>query len=216
MARQKDNSSPSTGKMTIMMVQLEGSDATLQEGIRTFKEALSRTMPVVPPRHAIQSKTLPSTQNEEPSLFSELPDDDLESQELSENSDSKPASTPRKSNGPRKFPKMSIVSDLNLKPSDKQTLINFSKEKKSDKQNEFITVCVYYLQKILSIEAITYNHVYTCLDELKKRKPNDLPQTMRNIASNNAYIDVSNPQQITLTVKGINLVEHDLSSTDNE
>ncbi len=81
-------------------------------------------------------------------------------------------------------------------------------------QNEKITVCLYYLRRILGIENVTAHHIYTCMDDARIRVPNDLPQTIRNIAKEKGWIDAKNSAALEITTKGVNLVKHDLSHRD--
>jgi len=45
MAKHQESRSASLGKMTVVVFQLEGNDATLQQGILSIKEALSKALP---------------------------------------------------------------------------------------------------------------------------------------------------------------------------
>jgi hypothetical protein len=120
------------------------------------------------------------------------------------------AATSNKSSSPRPFPKMQLVKDLDLRPTDKQHLKALLDEKKPKGQNEKIALCVYWLRRVLEIDGVTPNHVYTCMDDVKIRIPNDLPQTLRNISNRNGWIDTTNSNAIEITTKGANLIQHDL------
>jgi hypothetical protein len=102
------------------------------------------------------------------------------------------------------------VKDLDLVPKGKKPFKAFVEEKKSANQSEKITVCLYYLCRILELPGVTANHVYTCLKDIGAKTPNDLPQTMRTIAKQNGYIDASNGKDLKITNSGDNLIEQSL------
>jgi len=104
----------------------------------------------------------------------------------------------------------SFVKDLNLRPPKKQSLHDFIEEKKPDNNQKLYLAIVYYLEKTIGIEKISPNHVYTCLKDLKKRVPNDLWTTLRVTANQTNSLDTGNREDIKVTVKGENIVEHDL------
>lgn len=217
MAKHKDNQPSTPGKLTIMVVQLEGNDATLQEGIRTFKEAMGRAMPQAAPRAYLPPPA--SLAALSPPLADEYANgtDNADLQEPpggmvidTTASDHVPPSKSAKS---RKPPVMQFVKNLDLHPKGKTSLNSFVEQKKPTKQFEKITVCVYYLCRILEVEGVTAHHVYTCLKHIGAATPNDLPQEMRNVANRKGYIDVSDPGDVKITNPGDNFVDHNLPAS---
>jgi hypothetical protein len=111
----------------------------------------------------------------------------------------------------RKPPTMSVVKDLDLHPSDKKHLRAFYEEKKPKTQLEHVATFVYYLSRVLEISGVTANHIFTCFKDVQIKPPNDLPQIIRNTASNkHGWVDCSDASDIKITNPGENLVEHDL------
>jgi len=104
----------------------------------------------------------------------------------------------------------SFVKDLNLRPPKKPSLTDFVAQKSPNSNQQLHIVIVYYLQKTLAIEGISPNHIYTCLKDLKKRVPNDLWATLRVTANKTNGLDTGNREDIKVTVKGENVVDHDL------
>jgi len=107
-------------------------------------------------------------------------------------------------------PSHSMVKDLNLKPSGKQTLAEFVREKKPSSNRGKSVVCVYYLQHILKETPITANHVFTCFKSIGWRVPSDLDNTLQWVASQRGWLDTSSMADIKVTTHGENLIEHDL------
>jgi hypothetical protein len=105
---------------------------------------------------------------------------------------------------------MNFVKDLNLHPDGKPSLKEFADEKKPKNQMEQVTVCIYYLCRILELTGVTADHVYTCLKHLNVRTPNDLPQTIRDVARKKGFVDTSKGDDLKITNPGDNFVEHEL------
>ena len=123
----------------------------------------------------------------------------------------------KKINEGKKFSRtssFSIVKDLNLRPKDKKPLKEFYNEKAPGTNIEANTVFVYYLEKLLGINNITVDHIYTCYKEIGLRTPGNLKQSIVDTASNRyGYLNGSDMQAIKLNVRGENLVEHDIPKT---
>lgn len=69
---------------------------------------------------------------------------------------------------------------------------------------------VYYLARILDVHPITMDHVYTCYKETGERPPGVLPQSLWDTARLKGTIDAVSMDDIKLTLRGENWVEHDL------
>jgi hypothetical protein len=104
-----------------------------------------------------------------------------------------------------------IVPDLNLKPSNKKSLIDFyaeySVKKSAAEHNLFF---IYYLERILEEKDITINHVYTCYKAVKKQFPNNLYQSLVDTKNRNGWIDTSNTNNLKIITAGENYLEHDM------
>ncbi len=218
MAKKQEPQPASPGKMTIMLIQLEGSDATLQQGIRTFQEAMGRAMPATVarphlPANPLNSLAAPAVEaNGDPQkgLFED--DGELVDDGNIIDAASTPAApvAPSKPRSPAVFPKMQLDKNLDLRPAGKQHLKALMDEKQPKGQNEKIALCVYYLRQVLEVENVGPYQVFTCMDDVGIRVPNDLPKTIRNIAKANGWIDAANINALEIATKGINLVKHDL------
>ena len=120
---------------------------------------------------------------------------------------------PKKKKGGKhktKAKRPSIVKDLNLRPKGKKSFKDFFAEKTPRVGGQTYVVCVYYLEKLLGLKNISIDHVYTCMKEVKRKPPNNLSNAMTIVSSRKGWIDTSNLLDITITVPGENLVEHDL------
>lgn len=104
---------------------------------------------------------------------------------------------------------LSIVKDLKLNPDGKKSFREFVNEKQPSTNQEKCTVALYYLQHELGMEDITVNHIYTCYKEVNWRIT-DLYNILVLTASRKGWVDTSNTENIKITPRGENLVEHDL------
>ncbi|MDB4733567.1 hypothetical protein OAF42_03895 [Planctomicrobium sp.] len=111
---------------------------------------------------------------------------------------------------------MKIVPELDLHQPGVQSFNDFYERHKHETQHEQITLSVFYLEQILNLEKIDSNHVYTCLEEVNEKCPNDLPQVMRNCVSKKKWIQKGEkPGIFKMTMPGINYVKHTLSNSKN-
>lgn len=103
-----------------------------------------------------------------------------------------------------------IIKDLNLRPTDKQTLQNFYNAKNPSGNIQSTAVMVYYLETILECTGITANHIFTCYRELGIKIPGNLDQNLRDCASSKYGYIVFIEGKCSLSVRGTNFVEQDL------
>lgn len=122
---------------------------------------------------------------------------------------SKPKDKPKKKGKAVQKAKMDKM--LNLKPSGgKKSFTEFAGEKNPPSNHEKNTVAVYYLKKELEIEEVNVDHIFTCYKNAGWRLPPDLALALPVTASRKAWIDTSSLKDISITVHGENLIEHDL------
>lgn len=101
-----------------------------------------------------------------------------------------------------------MLKDLQLKPSSKQSFDDFMAPLKLASHKDKILVAVYYLQRILEVE-VSYDHIYTVYKASTWKLPSDLKNMVAQTGSA-GWIDASNGSNIVLAVLGENRVEHDL------
>lgn len=102
------------------------------------------------------------------------------------------------------------VTDLNLKPTDKQTLKDFFNSfKKISSNYERNLVFIYYLQHELEVNPISINHIHTCYLDLKIKLPN-LYQSIIDTKGDKKWIDYEDMSDIKVNRLGRNYIEHDL------
>jgi hypothetical protein len=110
---------------------------------------------------------------------------------------------------PKKKATFSIVKDLNLKPSGKDSFNDFVDVKNPTSMVGKITVAVYYLSQVVGIDQISVDHVYTCFKWMNWKLPAQFVNMIHQ-AGAKGWLDTSDRDNIVLTTLGENLVEHEL------
>lgn len=213
---------PDRSKIEVFYAKAEGTTQSLQDLMRALTSAIGRPLDVQVSRKLLQnnSPAAPAkTAPPEPTLFDEdgarVTDEGVSNGEAPTESSSP---TPRRKRGEGakrdRNAGLSIVKSLNLRPQGKDSLKEFVAAKKPQKQIEHIAVYVYYLRRILDEANVGFSHLFTCFKEVGERVPEDLPQTCRNVASQKGWIDTSNQDELKITTRGENFVEHELATVD--
>lgn len=162
------------GKLSI----LTGGYSILEAGIASAEEILSRTKASV--QHSSNRKV----------------------KESSVESKSEIAAKPTKKVG--KSAGVKRLNEIDFHPEGKDSLEDFFKGYTPKNDYERILLFVYYMKEVLKIEAVTYDHVYTCFDTLDLKTPLNVPQITRNSASAEGWIDLTDSKNIQVTVNGKN------------
>jgi hypothetical protein len=92
----------------------------------------------------------------------------------------------------------------------------FHDEKKPRSNYEFNTLAVYYLGHMLKVGKISPDHIYTCYKEVARKIPGAFRQSLHDTSSSGGYIDTKDINNIFVTTRGENLVEHDLPRKTKE
>ena len=118
---------------------------------------------------------------------------------------------PRSHSVTRKKESYQIVKNLDLSgKAGGVSLKQFYADKSPTTGQENNLVFVYYLQKVLNLNGISADHVYTCYKDVGAKPPTALKQSLLDTASKKGWLDTSNPSDITVPISGENYVDHDL------
>jgi len=119
----------------------------------------------------------------------------------------------QKKRTPSKDRSLVIVDDLNLNGSETMpSFARFVEEKKPESSIEFNVVSVFYLKKILGLKQITSDHIYTCYKKTGRILPERFQKNLWHTQSDKYRYITLEDNDITLTTRGENLVEHELPS----
>lgn len=112
-----------------------------------------------------------------------------------------------KSKSSKKLLSYQYIQTLNLKPSNKQSLIDFSSEYDAKSNFEHNLIFVYYLEKILNEKNISVNHLYTCYKELGIKVPN-IYQSITDTKKHKGWIETKDTNDLKVPIAGENHLEH--------
>jgi hypothetical protein len=125
-----------------------------------------------------------------------------------------PAGPPGQSKAPTpRRPKTILkqVKDLNLRPKGKASAVDFVRSKAPTNHKQKCTVAIYYISNTLEIGKVGVAHVYTFFKEVNWPVPSDLLNTLHQTGSE-GWLDTSDAEDIKVTTRGENLIEHQLSA----
>jgi hypothetical protein len=214
----EQNAGPDKGGMRILYVELNGSNASLQEGLRTLVAAMNKPMQVAAPANrrlvANDHPASASSPDPEADLFNQetasIEDTSVDDIATADQIASAPARRKRGEGISRdRNAGLAIVKSLNLHPEGKQSLKEFVATKNPKTQEEHIAVYIYYLKNVLDEANVGFSHIYTCFKETGERMPGDLAQSCRN-ASKKGWIDTANTEDLKRTTRGDNFVDKEL------
>lgn len=115
----------------------------------------------------------------------------------------------------RKRTTPTLVKDLDLRPKEQKSFKDFIDDKAPTNNYERQAVSIYYLEKILDLQSVTSDHVFTAFREAGWRIPSDFRNSLATTASHKGWIDSSDMENLTVTTSGINAVEHDLPKSSD-
>lgn len=99
--------------------------------------------------------------------------------------------------------------DLNLEPSNAESLKDFmSRYNYRESSPQLCVLFVYYLKQIRKIENVNQNHIYSCYRHMGARLPKNLYHALADTISKNKWL--VNISDLDLTSEGINVVEHNM------
>ena len=208
--------------------EVEGSDVSIQDGLRTISAAVTRAaqQPTFPHRVI---KALPPSANPTgngkaapPGLFDEVDHsneqvvEDEEEQVLDAEFEPVEQTQEKKQRQARKGVTYTLLGNLDLRPDGKPSLKDYFAEKSPRDQQEQTAVFVYYLSRVLGETKLNVNHLYTCFKQVEKRVPTNILLVARNTANRKGWVDTSDSNDIKTTTQGENFVEHDLPKKDSK
>jgi hypothetical protein len=117
----------------------------------------------------------------------------------------------RKATERRKPVAPTLVKELNLRPKNQESFSDYVSKKPPKNDHERKLVSVYYLKRILEIEAVGAAHVYTCFRDQGWKVPPDLQTSLRLTANKKGWLDTSDSNNINVPVRGENHIEYEMN-----
>lgn len=173
------------GKMKVRIIEfeLEGSDVSLQESLKSITAALSRPPVVAAPRMQQRLGTTRSVAEVVMDDSSE-PSEDLGQVEEIEQEEESTISAPAAPKKQRKPPKMAAPSLVDIRFDDeKPTFAEFveQKEPKSDMQKYLCAA--FWLKTYKTVNEVSIDHMYTAYKVMGWALPTNPVQPMRELAA---------------------------------
>jgi hypothetical protein len=184
--------------LTTGILEVEGADDIVREIYQDFKDKIQPGMMMPQPVTVAPSQS---------PMYQSVSSPQPQPQTVKYSSD-QPAAA--KSPGKHSFTYNIVKTlDLSIREHD-QSLKDFFLEKSPKSALETNAVFVYYLQKLAGVRNITINHIYTCYKDVKVKVPGALRQSVIDTSFKKGWIDTKSLEDITISIQGENLVEHDL------
>jgi hypothetical protein len=104
-----------------------------------------------------------------------------------------------------------VVKTLSMRPQGKKSFKDFVGEKSPKTHSEKQIVIVDWLREEAGLTTgIGVDHVNTCYREARWSRPADLENNLQSTAAQKGWLDTSNMEDIKLTPRGEDQVEHEL------
>lgn len=108
-----------------------------------------------------------------------------------------------------------LIKDLDFtKGEGNVTLKDYYKQKDPKSYTEKNLVFVYFLKNKLKVSNVNLDHIYTAYDEVGSRRPNAFRQSVADTSSKKGWLDTSSYEDIKISIKGQNYVDHDLPAKE--
>jgi len=162
--------------MTVMVFQLEGSDQTLQEGIRTISGAIQGM--VKPARAlALPVGAPPQPGDEpEPEVADDVPGNGDDAEIITEKAEGRRTAPPRSPE---------VLHDLQV-PADELRKFCEAKGVGTNDRKRYLVIAAFLTER-MSIHAITMDHIHTCYRLLDWNTPTDAGGPLRALKSKGRF-----------------------------
>ena len=127
----------------------------------------------------------------------------------------KPAKATATNGGSKPKPKsrdtLTLLKDLDLSKGKNGRLKDFYAKYETKTFYERNLVFAYFLQHEAEISGITENHIFTCYRDVNAKLPGAFHQSLVDTDRRAGWIDSADVNNITVSIAGINHLEHDLA-----
>ena len=166
--------------MTVIVFQLKGSDATVQDGIRTISQAIEAM--VKPARTVVaQPAAIPAKRE-----GSALPPAKEIEEAIEVETEEQVASAPPKSRGPRKYRAPQVI-ELELGKGALPLKKFLEQKQPGDSDTRRFIVCAVWLKENLSINEVSIDHIHTCYRHMSWQTPKHPQVTLDNLKRKNQW-----------------------------
>lgn len=188
-------------------IELEGDKETVQKEFNSLREKglgeIFNTIPNSVSDFKQPEKPKTETKNSENSKTKTI---------SSKKQENKVNSSRKKSSSSQSY---SMLTDLNLRPAGKQSLEDFYNTFIVKSNMERNITILYFLKRILEIENVGVNHIYTCYKKIGTKVPN-IYQGLIDTKNRKGWIDTNNMDDLKVSISGENYIEHEAPKKEAE
>lgn len=110
----------------------------------------------------------------------------------------------------KRTPNSYTMLSLNLYPSNSESLKAFYEKHNATNFFEKNLIYAYYLEKILGLELVTIDHIYTCYKQTNQKVPGNLYQSLIDTRNRKGWLDTRDMDNLKVNVTGENYIEHEM------
>ncbi len=183
MKRNSEGKSPNKSKMTVMLLQIEGADETIQEGFKALETALNKIGPqiiVASNNPAILSSqqrfSQPTIHNS--SIVAQADEQGIVVQEECDSSDGNVGAKPLKK---RYYSTPSVIADLDIGEGPQSFQDYFVKLGSPSSVNKRYLIVALWLKENRGIDEISVDHIYTVFRLMSWSVQKDVGQPLRSL-----------------------------------
>jgi hypothetical protein len=169
----------------VVEFELEGSNASIQESLRSLGSALRNNREPVISLPAPQALPAALERSSPPNRDFSDSIDTLFVQQDAENDRPKPNSSSRVRTKTYRTPE---VLDLDLSAGE-MSFQTFCESKRPESDWDKYLLIAWWLKKNLDIAEITSAHIYTCFQYMHWQVPRDIPQPLRDMKSKKSWFN---------------------------
>lgn len=182
--------------LSVGLIEAEGDESFILQVYADFKDRVSSVQGYKPaPNLHTNGVTSPPTPN--------LP----AAKRKKKSSSAAPADGSKAKKKQRGAP--ALVKDLDLSGTAAGRLKDFNAKYAAKTNYERNLIFAYFMQEKMGLTSITDDHIFTCYRDIGLKIPKALRQSLLDTAGDRGWI-VADAENITVTVHGMNHLEHDL------
>ena len=205
--KQKDVK-PNTGrgKITVVMFQLEGDDATLQDAIQVLGQGMEKLASPAPIYRVVSPQPLANLSN---STTPTVVDGETPGGQDDEDETEETPQQPVKSAQPRKRKPMKALQPVkDIDWENGTPFREYAQQKRPTTNADKLLIATGWFQRVRGEEFVTPSHVMAAFDLVDWDKPEDIGQLFRNVKHDKEWFDNGpKPKQWILAQRGANRLD---------
>lgn len=209
MKRSTEINSSTKSKMTVMLLQIEGTDDTVQEGFKALETALNKispqiimatSSPILPKAQQALSGSLAQTLNMDPEGAEVIASIQDESNTVDEDLEVQKVPTKRYYSTPN------VITDLDMTKGNQNFKDYFAQLGKPTAGRQRYLIVALWLKENLGINEISVDHIYTAFKFMGWGVQKDVGQPLRTLKHEGLFTSGSSKKMFEINHIGIEAV----------